>query len=89
MPTIEYGSVLAMRCVGINDNYTIAETETGSGQVGTGVTAVSKTYAGFTFDEDNANNVKTGNIQGIPVIDHLIVGDNSFYSFYENKKLNV
>lgn len=33
--------------------------------------------------------IKTGNIQGIPVIDHLIVGDNSFYSFYENKKLNV
>lgn len=24
MPTIEYGSVLAMRCVGINDNYTMS-----------------------------------------------------------------
>ena len=29
--------------------------------------------------------IKTGNIQGIPVVDHIIVGDNSFYSFYEKK----
>ncbi len=28
--------------------------------------------------------IKTGNIQGIPVLDHIIVGDNSFYSFYEH-----
>lgn len=31
--------------------------------------------------------VKTGNIQGIPVVDHIIVGDNSFYSFYEHKNI--
>ena len=28
--------------------------------------------------------IKTGRIQGIPVVDHIIVSDNSFYSFYEN-----
>ena len=27
---------------------------------------------------------ETGKIQGIPVIDHIIVGDNKYYSFYEN-----
>lgn len=31
--------------------------------------------------------MKTGQIQGIPVLDHIIVGDNSFYSFYEH--LNI
>ena len=30
------------------------------------------------------NLIKTGEIQGIPVVDHIIVGDNSFYSFYEH-----
>jgi len=29
----------------------------------------------------------TGKIQGIPVTDHIIVGDNSYYSFYEH--LNI
>lgn len=34
--------------------------------------------------------IKTGSIQGIPVLDHIIVGDNSFYSFYEHKnELNL
>ena len=28
--------------------------------------------------------IKTGEIQGIPVVDHIIVGENSFYSFYEH-----
>lgn len=28
--------------------------------------------------------IKIGKIQGIPVIDHIIVGDNNYYSFYEN-----
>ena len=28
--------------------------------------------------------IETGNIQGIPVIDHIIVGDSNFYSFYEH-----
>ncbi len=27
---------------------------------------------------------ETGKIQGIPVIDHIIVGENKYYSFYEN-----
>ena len=30
---------------------------------------------------------KTGNIQGIPVLDHIIVGDNSFYSFFEHSNI--
>lgn len=34
--------------------------------------------------------MKTGAIQGIPVIDHIIVGENSFYSFYEHSNtLNI
>lgn len=28
--------------------------------------------------------VKIGKIQGIPIIDHVIVGDSNYYSFYEN-----
>ena len=28
--------------------------------------------------------MKTGEIQGIPVIDHIIVGENKYFSFYEN-----
>ena len=31
--------------------------------------------------------IKTGNIQGIPVVDHIIVSDNSFYSFYEKEQI--
>ena len=31
--------------------------------------------------------IKTGEIQGIPVIDHIIVGDNKYYSFYENQDI--
>ena len=27
--------------------------------------------------------MKTGEIQGIPVVDHMIIGDNGYYSFYE------
>lgn len=34
--------------------------------------------------------IKSGTIQGIPVLDHIIVGESSFYSFYEHKnKLNL
>ena len=34
--------------------------------------------------------IKTGEIQKIPVIDHIIVGYNNYYSFYENiDKLNL
>lgn len=28
--------------------------------------------------------VKVGKIQGIPLIDHIIIGDSKYYSFYEN-----
>lgn len=31
--------------------------------------------------------MKTGSIQGIPVVDHIIVGDNAFYSFYEHRNI--
>ena len=34
--------------------------------------------------------MRTGHIQGIPVIDHVIIGKNNYYSFYENKNnLNI
>ena len=34
--------------------------------------------------------IKIGKIQGIPVLDHIIVGDNNYFSFYENKdSLNI
>ena len=34
--------------------------------------------------------IKTGKIQGIPVVDHIIVSDNSYFSFYENQNsLNI
>ena len=31
--------------------------------------------------------MKTGEVQGIPVIDHIIVGEDSFYSFYEHQNI--
>lgn len=31
--------------------------------------------------------VEIGDLQGIPVIDHIIVGNNNYYSFYENDAL--
>lgn len=31
--------------------------------------------------------VQIGKIQGIPVVDHIIVGDNNYYSYYDNKKI--
>ena len=31
--------------------------------------------------------VSLGTIQGIPIIDHIIVGNNSFYSFYDHGKI--
>lgn len=31
--------------------------------------------------------MKTGAIQGIPIVDHIIVGENSFYSFYEHSNI--
>ena len=35
------------------------------------------------------NLVEIGKIQGIPVIDHIIVGDDNYYSFYDNNILNL
>lgn len=32
---------------------------------------------------------KIGQIQGIPVVDHLIIGKDNYYSFYENKTTKV
>ena len=31
--------------------------------------------------------IRTGEIQGIPVIDHIIVGEDSYYSFYEHQNI--
>lgn len=31
--------------------------------------------------------IQTGEIQGIPVIDHIIVGDDLYYSFYEHNNI--
>ena len=31
--------------------------------------------------------VETGKIQGIPVLDHIIVGENTYYSFYEENAI--
>ena len=31
--------------------------------------------------------IKTGNMQGIPVVDYINVGENSFYSFYEHQNI--
>ena len=33
------------------------------------------------------NLVDTGNIQGIPVVDHIIVGNDRYYSFYEENQI--
>lgn len=35
------------------------------------------------------NLVRTGYIQGIPILDHIIVGDDNYYSFYDNNILNL
>ncbi len=31
--------------------------------------------------------VKIGQLQGIPILDHLIIGDDSYYSFYEHNNI--
>lgn len=41
--------------------------------------------ADITFTEQI---MKTGKIQGIPVIDHIIIGHDRYYSFYEENKKN-
>ena len=36
------------------------------------------------------NLIRTGQIQGIPIVDHIIIGKNNYYSFYEDKNnLNI
>ncbi len=37
--------------------------------------------------EFTKNLVEIGKVQGIPIIDHIIVSDDSYYSFYENKNI--
>ena len=44
------------------DGYTLADTENLTGTTGETATATSKTFEGFTFDADNANNVTRGTI---------------------------
>lgn len=33
--------------------------------------------------------IQTGKIQGIPVVDHIIVGEENYYSFYEHNKVGI
>ena len=46
------------------DKYTLRETENLTGETDTKATATPKTYEGFTFDEENENNVLEGIIAG-------------------------
>lgn len=32
--------------------------------------------------------IQTGNIQGIPIVDHIIVGEDKYYSFFEDHQIN-
>jgi len=32
--------------------------------------------------------IQIGKIHGIPIIDHIIVGENNYYSYYDHKKIN-
>ena len=45
-----------------DDGFTILETENLAGTTGAPVTATAKTYTGFTFDKQNANNALSGTI---------------------------
>ena len=40
-------------------------------------------------DEVTSILVKTGNIIGIKVIDHLVVSSDKYYSYYENAKKKI
>ena len=33
--------------------------------------------------------ISLGNLQGIPVIDHIIVGNNNYYSFYDHGEIRT
>lgn len=42
------------------------------------------------LDEDITKELTDiGNIQKIPILDHIIIGDNEYYSFYENGKIRA
>ena len=45
---------------------------------------ITPSKADILFTE---NIVKTGYIQGIPIIDHIIVSEESYYSFYDHKNI--
>ncbi len=47
-----------------DDEYTLFETEDKSGTTDTNIVAQEKEYTGFTFETNNQNNIKTGNING-------------------------
>ena len=48
----------------LDGSYELKEQETLYDKTGTTVTANNKTYAGFTYDSDNTNNIKTGTVSG-------------------------
>ena len=48
----------------LNGSFVLKETENLSGETGTKATANPKSYEGFTYDEDNNANVKSGTIKG-------------------------
>ncbi|HOO68102.1 MAG TPA: JAB domain-containing protein, partial [Bacilli bacterium] len=35
------------------------------------------------------NIIEIGKIQNIPVLDHIIIGNNNYYSFYEKELFNI
>ena len=45
---------------------------------------VNPSQADISFTK---NLVDTGTIQGIPVVDHIIVSQDTFFSFYEENKI--
>ena len=46
------------------EGYTLKDTENLTGTTDTTATAAQKTYTGFTYDEDNENNIVSGKIAG-------------------------
>jgi DNA repair protein RadC len=33
--------------------------------------------------------MESGKLLGIPIIDHIIIGYNNFYSFYDKKRIDI
>ena len=47
-----------------------------------------KTYYRVQADIDLTEKlIKIGHLQGIPVVDHIIVSEDDFYSFYEHNNI--